>query len=216
MRYLPRSKKIFALGVVLVLIGISFILYSIFHKPTILFIPGLDLEAKDYETLQNSLKDEGYTVLSYEPNYHNPSDDAEMVVQWAQEVGKFIGKQRVIVIGHSVGGATAAYFCATDDRCIAGINLDGGPAFDKKIPVPFLYLQGEVGNYCDQECLEGRQLMEKITKQSGTKMTRIPDIKHYNFTDLRTKKLYDQDYLGVRDGREEIVEEIKKFLMELN
>lgn len=50
---------------------------------------------------------------------------------------------RVGVVGHSFGGAASAQFCSTDDRCSAGVNMDGtlfGDAPSKGIRQPFLFL----------------------------------------------------------------------------
>jgi hypothetical protein len=46
----------------------------------------------------------------------------------ADPAGRFIGRidlNKVGVIGHSFGGATAAEFCHLDSRCKAGVDLDG-------------------------------------------------------------------------------------------
>ena len=44
--------------------------------------------------------------------------------------------QEVGVAGHSLGGATAAQFCHDDDRCRAGIDIDGH-AFWQRYPAGF-------------------------------------------------------------------------------
>ncbi len=178
----------------------------------ILFIPGLGLHATDYHTLLINLQKDGYKVIVYTPKDSNAADYQKLVKDWTNGIGKQIGNQKVIVIGHSVGGSTAAYFCSFDPRCVAGINLDGGAVFNNKISVPFLYIQAELGNYCDQQCIQGRKLMESITKQSGTQFIYISGIKHYNFTDIRTQAIKDKDYLGTIDGRNIIYANIHSFL----
>jgi predicted dienelactone hydrolase len=48
---------------------------------------------------------------------------------------------RLGIFGHSFGGATAADFCLTDTRCVAGVNLDGsysGAAADEGVTQPFM------------------------------------------------------------------------------
>jgi pimeloyl-ACP methyl ester carboxylesterase len=57
-----------------------------------------------------------------------------------------IDLKRVAIIGHSWGGAVSADFCSVDDRCTAGIDLDGGlygGAAQKGIHKPFLFLASE-------------------------------------------------------------------------
>jgi dienelactone hydrolase len=49
---------------------------------------------------------------------------------------------RIGAFGHSMGGVTAADFCARDRRCRAGLNLDGIPQYgslvDSRLGRPFL------------------------------------------------------------------------------
>jgi hypothetical protein len=118
----------------------------------------------------------------------------------------------VILIGHSVGGAVATDFCSSDKRCVKGINLDGGSVDKKILSIPFLYIQAGIGSYCEEECLQGRKLMEEITKESHTTIVRLPEIKHYNFTDIRTPEIYEKDLLSQKDGRAEINQAITTFL----
>jgi pimeloyl-ACP methyl ester carboxylesterase len=180
----------------------------------ILFIPGLGLQTKDYQTLINNLKKDHYQIINYKPADTNTSNYQQLVKEWTKGISKQIGDKKVIVIGHSVGGSVAAYFCSYDTRCVAGINMDGGAAFSNKIRVPFLYLQADTGSYCDQQCYSGRALMENIASQSGSTFIHISGIKHYNFTDLRTQTLRNEDYLCPQDGRKFIYANIHTFLKE--
>lgn len=79
--------------------------------------------------------------------------------QWAQDVGFVLDQlaqmnepggsfdnrlelNRVGVMGFSLGGATAGQFCVTDERCQAGINVDGfmfGDILDINLTVPFMF-----------------------------------------------------------------------------
>ncbi len=71
--------------------------------------------------------------------------------------GKFTGRldmSRVGVVGHSLGGATAAQFCHDDSRCKAGIDVDGAPlgsVIRDGIPRPFMFLLSEHGGSSDAE-----------------------------------------------------------------
>lgn len=186
------------------------------QKATILFIPGLNLQGKDYQTLLTKLGNDHYRVIVYVPRDTNVSDYQTIVREWTKGIGEQIGNKKVIVIGHSIGGSVAAYFCAIDTRCVAGVNMDGAAAFDKKIPVPFLYLQADMGSYCDTQCVTGRSLMEKVAIQSRSSFIHIVGIKHYNFTDLRTQQLRNEDYLGPQDGREFVYANIKAFLKKIH
>ena len=62
---------------------------------------------------------------------------------------RFFGRldmQRIGVLGHSLGGATALQFCHDDARCKAGIDLDGAPLGSvsaEGVRQPFMFLLSE-------------------------------------------------------------------------
>jgi len=82
------------------------------------------------------------------------------------ESDKFKGRldlDRVGVFGHSLGGATAAQFCAQDTRCKAGIDIDGmliGPVIRTGIRKPFMFLLSGLGDFSSDA--ETRQFMSDI------------------------------------------------------
>lgn len=56
------------------------------------------------------------------------------------------------IAGHSFGGATAAQFCHDDNRCRAGIDMDGalhGSVVQEGIGQPFLFLLSDHGDAWD-------------------------------------------------------------------
>jgi len=63
--------------------------------------------------------------------------------------GRFKGKldmQKVGVVGHSLGGATAAQFCHDDVRCKAGIDIDGmpfGSVIHDGLHQPFFFIMSD-------------------------------------------------------------------------
>jgi predicted dienelactone hydrolase len=62
---------------------------------------------------------------------------------------RFEGKfdlQQVGIVGHSLGGATAAQFCHDDTRCKAGIDIDGMPfgnVIQEGLHQPFFFLMSD-------------------------------------------------------------------------
>lgn len=189
-------------------------------KTTVIVVPGYgsNLTPDSYSFVIDTLLIHGYTVLKYYPTYTDISNYARLVNVWSQGVGRLAGRKRVIVLGHSVGGAVAVHFCASDPRCIASINMDGGPAQNETIPVPNLYLEGEAGSYCDQECANRRRLADQITGTSYGKIVFIQGLKHMNFTNYALNPppdLVEHGYFGIinaQTGLNQITNEISIFL----
>jgi predicted dienelactone hydrolase len=79
-------------------------------------------------------------------------EDVKFVLLQLQELnakdpsGRFKGKldlQRVGIVGHSLGGATAAQFCHDDAQCKAGIDIDGipfGSVVQESMHQPFFFV----------------------------------------------------------------------------
>lgn len=194
-------------------------------KPVIVIVPGygFNLTPDSYSYIISDLTNKGYTVVKYYPTYTDISNYSNLVNVWSNGVISLIGTRRAIVIGHSVGGAVAVHVCATNNHCVGSVNLDGGPAQYEKIPVANLYLQGEVGNYCDQGCIDGRNLATTITTDSkGTKVFLV-GLKHMNFTDYALHQsnypdIVAQGYFGSIDpqtGLNEIDSNIDTFVSKI-
>jgi len=89
---------------------------------------------------------------------------------------------RVGALGHSMGGVTAAQFCAEDRRCRAGLNLDGIPQYGAMIdatpPRPFLMVYsarpGRLG------------ASDAIYRRAARPYYRVdvPDTRHLDFCDM--------------------------------
>ena len=69
-----------------------------------------------------------------------------MSLDTADPYRRFTGRldlDHVGIVGHSLGGATAAAFCYADPRCKAGIDLDGrlfGPVIEEGLRQPFMFI----------------------------------------------------------------------------
>ena len=67
----------------------------------------------------------------------------------ANRFGGRLDLQKVGVVGHSLGGASAAQFCHEDVRCGAGIDMDGalhGSVVREGIQRPFMFLLSDHGD----------------------------------------------------------------------
>jgi predicted dienelactone hydrolase len=96
------------------------------------------------------------------PSEERPAFAEHLMQSWSSDVGfvidqlakldsgdpadRFTGRldlTRIGIVGHSLGGATAAHFCHEDVRCRAGVDLDGqlfGPVIDEGLSQPFLFV----------------------------------------------------------------------------
>ncbi|MFB3883322.1 MAG: alpha/beta hydrolase family protein [Armatimonadota bacterium] len=95
--------------------------------------------------------------------------------------GPFTGKldaSRIGVIGMSLGGIAAGSVCLTDERCRAGVNLDGGTygQLDATIHRPFLFMGSERYRGYDGVFLSHTTGPSYAIVVTGSD--------HYNYTDI--------------------------------
>ena len=89
--------------------------------------------------------------------------------------------------GHSTGGGTAFLFCQVDERCGAGVALDGwlSPLSDEiaaqPMTKPFLFLKAE--DWSSDENTAAIAAANEAQQASGSIIT-LPGTRHYNFTDI--------------------------------
>ena len=104
--------------------------------------------------------------------------------------GPFAGRldlQRIGAVGHSLGGATAAYFCHDDQRCKAGIDLDGalfGPVVNDGLHQPFMFVLEDHSRVPDTaEVLKDiRSMYARLPVQSRLKIS-LAGSNHFSFSD---------------------------------
>jgi len=98
------------------------------------------------------------------------------------------------VVGHSLGGVTAAQFCREDRRCRAGIDLDGAPrgrVVSEGLEQPFMFL---LSDHSREKDPASRQIMADIrsmydrSSAAGRALLVIRGANHFTFSDhLLTK-----------------------------
>jgi dienelactone hydrolase len=106
---------------------------------------------------------------------------AHLMSMWSEDIGFVIGQLAKLdaadpaarftgrldldhlgVVGHSLGGATAAHFCHEDARCKAGIDLDGrlfGPVIQQGLRQPFMFVLEDHDRVSDPT---GREILADI------------------------------------------------------
>jgi len=93
------------------------------------------------------------------------------------------------VFGHSFGGATAAQFCHDDDRCRAGIDIDGRPfgtVVQEGLRQPFMFLLADHGRETDAV---SRQILADIQSiyasvPAGALLLSIRGAAHFDSSDM--------------------------------
>ncbi len=102
--------------------------------------------------------------------------------------------RKTAMIGHSLGGAVAAYIMLEDRRVAGGVNMDGafeGPVLQKGLDKPMLYF-GAAGH--DESEANWRQLWHRST--GWKRMPIVEGTQHGSFSDLSVLA----ELLGLPDG----------------
>jgi dienelactone hydrolase len=106
--------------------------------------------------------------------------------------GQFTGRlnlQRVGVLGHSLGGATALQFCHDEARCQAGVDIDGaalGSVVRDGITQPFLFLLADHSSEdvrATQRTLADLRSIHDRLPADHRGWIEIAGANHYNFND---------------------------------
>jgi predicted dienelactone hydrolase len=172
----------------------GYIVYSIAHTyhtivtvfPDGRVVPADSVLANDY------LKGNSPTQDVYAEHLRIWTDDTRFLmnelesIQAGERESLFVGKldmTRLGIFGQSFGGVTAVQVCSVDDRCQAGINLDGGlpsdyagRAIDSPLKQPFMFMLNEGKAYYMHTVLGALKNTAYGISVRGTK--------HFDFTDL--------------------------------
>ena len=105
-------------------------------------------------------------------------------------LGDHIVVQKIAMVGHSLGGATAAQFCRDDARCKAGVDIDGvvfPDGSEKGMNKPFLILlgghSGERGEDVRRALAGLKSLYDHLPSGTRLQMT-MNGANHFNFSDI--------------------------------
>ncbi len=118
--------------------------------------------------------------------------DISATIKYLYDKGyKYLDLSRIGLLGHSHGGAVVTDYCAIDERCRSGVNMDGWTrgahttqAFDK----PFLLLANE----------QGLTKLEELARNMPTAIyKKIPGAGHGAFSDMVLIKQPLRWYLGI-------------------
>jgi dienelactone hydrolase len=125
-------------------------------------------------------------------------DDVKFVLRQLQELdakdptGRFKGRldlQRVGIVGHSLGGATAAQFCHDDAQCKAGIDIDGipfGSVVQESLHQPFFFILSDHRKESGPEppLVEGKMksIYSKLPAETRWQVM-IDGANHFSFSD---------------------------------
>jgi predicted dienelactone hydrolase len=125
-------------------------------------------------------------------------EDLEFVLRRLKELnasdpaGRFEGKldlQKIGIVGHSLGGATAAQFCHDDAQCKAGIDIDGipfGSVVQESLHQPFFFILSDHRKESGQEAPLVKTKMESIYNKLPAEtrwQVMIDGANHFSFSD---------------------------------
>jgi predicted dienelactone hydrolase len=125
-------------------------------------------------------------------------DDVKFVLQRLKELnlhdpsGRFEGRldlEKIGIVGHSLGGATAAQFCHDDAQCTAGIDIDGipfGTVVQESLHQPFLFILSDHRNESGPEApiVEGKMGSIYNNLSADTRwQVMIDGANHFSFSD---------------------------------
>jgi predicted dienelactone hydrolase len=105
---------------------------------------------------------------------------------------RFQGKldlQKIGIVGHSLGGATAAQFCHDDAQCKAGIDIDGipfGSVVQESLHQPFFFILSDHRKESGQEAVLVKAKMESIYNKlpaDTRQQVMIDGANHFSFSD---------------------------------
>jgi predicted dienelactone hydrolase len=101
-----------------------------------------------------------------------------------------IDSQKIAIVGHSLGGATALQFCHDDPRCRAGVDIDGvvlGDVAKQGMDKPFLILLGgHAGENAEdvRRTLADFQVLYDHLPANTRLLATIGGANHFNFSDI--------------------------------
>jgi len=110
---------------------------------------------------------------------------------------RFMGRlnmQEIGIAGHSLGGATAAQFCHDDDRCKAGIDIDGMPfgnVIQQGLHQPFFFIMSDHSKEPGAEARNVKSDIESIynkTPDGERWQVTIIGANHFSFSDQMLTK----------------------------
>jgi predicted dienelactone hydrolase len=144
----------------------------------------------DLSTMEGDVAEAGNSLI------HIWTEDGRFVLDQLEQLneadpdGRFTGRLRLEQIGyfgHSTGGGTAFLFCQVDERCGAGVALDGWleplaqEIAAQPMHKPFLFLKAE--DWSTPENSAAIQAADTARQTPGSVITLL-GTRHYNFSDL--------------------------------
>jgi predicted dienelactone hydrolase len=103
-----------------------------------------------------------------------------------REAGIFHGRLdtgRIGVLGHSFGGSAAGQACLIDDRCRAGVNIDGlqlGDLLERNLMRPFMFIHHD--NLEAPNKMPNRLFFERA--EGPAYLVLVAGTRHFNFSDM--------------------------------
>jgi dienelactone hydrolase len=127
------------------------------------------------------------------------TNDTKFILDQLEQINKSDSKNifhnrmnldKVGIFGHALGGATAFRYCYDDDRCKAGVSINGIPIgkinlHESNLSKPFMFLMPDQGRTNDQEYIQIKRSIDTIYNQlpEGSAWINLKGARHFNFSD---------------------------------
>ncbi|MDV6329224.1 alpha/beta fold hydrolase [Asticcacaulis sp. 201] len=171
-------------------------------RPVIVFAPGWHMMAQDYRAVLEDIASRGYVIVALErlPESQTPpytataralTEGRALAASVAADrldwLNTAIDSQKVVLMGHSVGGAAAVLAASADSTVKGAVNLDGDyadEAASARPTVPMLYMLSYAPDEAASSVARRAEAWRRVKAKSSAPLAlQIQGFRHLNFLD---------------------------------
>ena len=171
-------------------------------RPVIVFAPGWHMMAQDYRAVLEDIASRGYVVMALErlPESQTPpyaataralTEGEALAAGIAADrmdwLNATIDSQKIVFVGHSVGGAAAVLAASGNPMVKGAVNLDGdyaNEAASARPTVPVLYMLSYAPDEAASSIARRAEVWRQVKAKSSAPLAlQIQGFRHLNFLD---------------------------------